>query len=78
MELYFNCQTLADFEAKEQLCCNLLGLPNEGASHYAKPLIDIYGNHWLIINSEVASILSETELETCKEFNEIELPENKI
>ena len=78
MELYLNCNTLANFEDKEHLCCELLGLPNEGAEHYAKPLIDINGNHWLIINNEVQSILSEAELAQCVEFSTIQLPENDI
>lgn len=78
MEIYFNCKTLAKFNQKEKLCCALLGMPNEGATSYAKPLIDVNKNHWLIINNEVASILTEDELATCKEYNEIELEQFSI
>jgi hypothetical protein len=78
MELYFNCKTLTTFNKKEKLCCELLGIPNEGATHYAKPLIDINGKYWLLINSDVQFILTEAELATCKEFNEIELQTETI
>ena len=74
MELFYNCKTLTTFNKKEKLCCDLLGIPNEGATHYANPLIDINGKYWLLINNDVASVLTESELATCKEFNEIELP----
>lgn len=78
MELYFNCGTLENFIAKEHLCCGILGLPNEGATHYAKPLIDTNNNHWLIINSEVSSILTEEELVQCVEFSNIQLSVNSL
>lgn len=78
MELYFNCKTKTKFNNKERLCRDLLGLPNEGAEIYAKPLIDINGDYYLIINNEVASIITETELAACKEYNEIKLEQNDI
>lgn len=75
MGKYYNCKTQSNFEQKEQLCCQLLGLPysDDSTINYAKPLIDINGDYWLIINDEVISVLTESELNSCVEFSEVPL-----
>ena len=71
--LYFNCGSLANFEAKEMQCRELLDLPNatNGTYGWASPLTDVNGDNWIIVYENVLSLFDESKL---KKYDEIQLP----
>ena len=49
----------------------LLGYASDGAETYSKPIIDVDGNYWFLVNQEVSSLV---ELLDCVLYEEIKLP----
>lgn len=73
--LFFNCGSQAAWEEKNQAANVLLGLGNAGADNYSNPIVDANGDHWFVVNPEVAELV---DLSSCKEFSEIILPETSL
>lgn len=68
--LYFKCASKAQFETLNQSAAKLIG-----SDSYQQPLVDASGDYWLIVNSEISSLVN---LEACVNFNSIVFPSNLI
>jgi hypothetical protein len=76
---FYKCATIAEFKLLDTKCCVLLGLPNDEATDdYANPIVDINGFNWLVVNTDVASLFTESEINAMVQYDEIVLPINKI
>jgi hypothetical protein len=76
---FYKCKTLAEFKILDTKCCVLLGLPNdEDTIDYANPIVDINGFNWLVVNTDVSSIFTESEILAMVQYDEIVLPINPI
>ena len=76
---FYKCATLAEFKLLDTKCCELLGLPNDEATNdYANPIVDINGFNWLVVNPEIASLFTESEILAMVQYDEIVLPSNNI
>jgi hypothetical protein len=72
---FYKCKTLAEFKILDTKCCVLLGLPNdEDTIDYANPIVDINGFNWLVVNTDVSSIFTESEILAMVQYDEIVLP----
>tara|TARA_R110000868_G_C10402597_1_gene721489 strand:+ start:268 stop:525 length:258 start_codon:yes stop_codon:yes gene_type:complete len=72
---FYKCATLAEFKLLDTKCCVLLGLPNdEDTNDYANPIVDIQGFNWLVVNPDISSLFTESEILAMVQFDEIELP----
>jgi hypothetical protein len=72
---FYKCLTLAKFKELDIKCCELLGLPdNESTNNYANPIVDINGFNWLVVNPDVASLFTESEINAMVQYDEIILP----
>ena len=71
---YFKCTSALHFDQMNSLAAaEFTKITGEQCDKYALPSIDKHGNYYLIINSDIAGILSESELANCVEFSEIPL-----
>ena len=76
---FYKCATLAEFKLLDTKCCELLGLPNDEATNdYANPIVDVNGFNWLVVNPEIASLFTESEILAMVQYDEIVLPINNI
>jgi hypothetical protein len=76
---FYKCKTLAEFKLLDDKCCKLLGLPNDEATNdYANPIVDINGFNWLVVNTDIASLFTESEILAMVQYDEIILPINPI
>jgi hypothetical protein len=76
---FYKCATLAEFKLLDDKCCKLLGLPNDEATNdYANPIVDINGFNWLVVNTDVSSLFTESEILAMVQYDEIVLPINPI
>lgn len=72
---FYKCATIAEFKLLDDKCCVLLGLPNDEATNdYANPIVDINGFNWLVVNTDVASLFTESEILSMVQYDEIILP----
>ena len=72
---FYKCATLAEFKLLDTKCCELLGLPNDEATDdYANPIVDINGFNWLVVNTDIASLFTESEIDAMVQYDEIVLP----
>ena len=71
---FYKCSTLAKFNSLQANCCTLLNLPNTATSNYAKPIIDINGFNWFVVNTDVSSLFTEAEILAMVQYDEIVLP----
>jgi len=72
---FYKCATIAEFKLLDDRCCELLGLPNnEDTNDYANPIVDINGFNWLVVNTDIASLFTESEILAMVQFDEIVLP----
>jgi len=72
---FYKCLTLAEFKLLDDKCCVLLGLPNDEATNdYANPIVDIQGFNWLVVNTDIASLFTEAEIDAMVQYDEIVLP----
>jgi hypothetical protein len=72
---FYKCLTLAKFKELDTKCCVLLGLPNnEDTIDYANPIVDINGFNWLVVNTDVSSLFTESEILAMVQYDEIVLP----
>lgn len=72
---FYKCATLAEFKLLDDKCCKLLGLPNDEATNdYANPIVDVNGKNWLVVNTDVASLFTESEILAMVQYDEIILP----
>jgi len=72
---FYKCKTLAEFKELDDKCCKLLGLPNDEATNdYANPIVDINGFNWLVVNTDVSSLFTESEILAMVPYDEIVLP----
>jgi hypothetical protein len=72
---FYKCATLAEFKLLDTKCCVLLGLPNDEATDdYANPIVDIENKNWLVVNTDVASLFTESEILAMVQYDEIVLP----
>lgn len=72
---FYKCLTIAEFKLLDTKCCELLGLPNDEATNdYANPIVDINGFNWLVVNTDVSSLFTETEIAEMIQYDEIVLP----
>jgi hypothetical protein len=76
---FYKCKTLAIFKELDTKCCELLGLPNdEDTIDYANPIVDVNGFNWLVVNTDVSSLFTESEILAMVQYDEIVLPTNTI
>ena len=76
---FYKCLTIAEFKLLDTKCCELLGLPNDEATNdYANPIVDVNGFNWLVVNPDVASLFTESEILAMVQYDEIVLPINNI
>jgi hypothetical protein len=68
--VYFKCTNKAQFDSLNSEAAQILG-----TDIYQQPLIDSSGKYWLIVNSEVSSLVN---LEACVEFENIVFPSNDL
>ena len=72
---FYKCLTIAEFKLLDTKCCELLGLPNDEATNdYANPIVDVNGFNWLVVNPDVASLFTESEILAMVQYDEIVLP----
>ena len=72
---FYKCASIAEFKLLDTKCCELLGLPNDEATDdYANPIVDINGFNWLVVNNDVASLFTESEILAMVQYDEIVLP----
>ena len=72
---FCKCATIAEFKLLDTKCCVLLGLPNDEATDdYANPIVDINGFNWLVVNPEISSLFTESEILAMVQYDEIVLP----
>ena len=72
---FYKCKTLARFKELDTKCCEFLGLPNdEDTIDYANPIVDINGFNWLVVNTDVSSLFTESEILAMVQYDEIVLP----
>ena len=72
---FYKCLTLARFKELDTKCCELLGLPNnEDTIDYANPIVDINGFNWLVVNTDVASLFTESEILAMVQYDDLVLP----
>ena len=76
---FYKCLTIAEFKLLDDKCCKLLGLPDDEATNdYANPILDVNGKNWLVVNTDVASLFTESEILAMVQYDEIVLPSNNI
>ena len=76
---FYKCASIAEFKLLDTKCCELLGLPNDEATNdYANPIVDINGFNWLVVNNDVASLFTESEILAMVQYDEIVLPIDPI
>lgn len=76
---FYKCSSISEFKLLDTKCCKLLGLPNDEATNdYANPIVDINGFNWLVVNPEIASLFTESEILAMVQYDEIVLPSNNI
>jgi hypothetical protein len=76
---FYKCKTLARFKELDTKCCVLLGLPNDKATtNYANPIVDINGFNWLVVNTDVSSIFTESEILAMVQYKDIIQNNNNI
>ena len=76
---FYKCATIAEFKLLDTKCCELLGLPNDEATDdYANPIVDINGKNWLVVNTDISSLFTESEIAAMVQYDEIVLPINPI
>ena len=76
---FYKCSSPAEFKLLDTKCCELLGLPNDEATNdYANPIVDINGFNWLVVNNDVASLFTESEILAMVQYDEIVLPIDPI
>jgi hypothetical protein len=76
---FYKCKTLAKFKELDTKCCELLGLPNdEDTNDYANPIVDSDGNNWLVVNTDVSSLFTESEILAMVQYDDIVLPTNNL
>ena len=76
---FYKCATIAEFKELDTKCCELLGLPNDEATNdYANPIVDIEGYNWLVVNTDISSLFTESEILAMVQYDEIVLPNNNI
>lgn len=73
--LFFNAGSKSAWEELNQKANELLGLASDGADNYSNPIIDKDGNHFFVVNPEVAELI---EIAECVEYDKIIFPSNKI
>lgn len=61
--LYFKCSSKANFDQLNSQAALLIN-----SDSYQQPLVDASGEYWLIVNSEVSSLVN---LEACVSWDEI-------
>lgn len=72
---FYKCLTLVKFKELEGICCELLGLPNnEDTNDYANPIVDINGFNWLVVNTDIASLFTESEILAMVQYEDLILP----
>lgn len=72
---FYKCASISEFKLLDTKCCELLGLPNDEATDdYANPIVDINGKNWLVVNTDVASLFTESEILAMVQYDEIVLP----
>jgi hypothetical protein len=72
---FYKSLTLAEFKELDTKCCELLGLPNnEDTNDYANPIVDVNEFNWLVVNTDVASLFTESEILAMVQYDEIILP----
>jgi len=72
---FYKCATIKEFKLLDTKCCELLGLPNDEATDdYANPIVDINGKNWLVVNNDVSSLFTESEIAAMVQYDEIILP----
>jgi hypothetical protein len=76
---FYKCASIAEFKLLDTKCCELLGLPNDEATDdYANPIVDVNGKNWLVVNTDVSSLFTESEILAMVQYDEIVLPINPI
>lgn len=72
---FYKCSSLANFNVLEKKCCAILGLPNnDSTNRYANPIVDVNGKNWLVVNTDVSSLFTESEILAMVQYDEIILP----
>lgn len=73
--LFYPCSSKTNWQGLEKQANTLLGLPNEDRETYSKPLIDIDGKYYFVIQPEVSELV---DLSLCVPFDSIEFPPVKL
>ena len=71
---FYPCKSEAEFENLDTQACELLDFPNAGALDYCNPIIDKYGKYWFTVNPEVTSLFTQSQLDSCVQYEDIPMP----
>ena len=76
--IFYPCSSAIEFETLDTQACELLGYPDAGATDYCNQLVDINGIIYFTVNIEVLSLFTQSQLDTCIQYENIVLPSNSL
>jgi hypothetical protein len=72
--IFYPCSSSVEFEDLDTQACELLGYPDAGATDYCNQLVDINGIIYFTVNIEVLSLFTQSQLDTCVQYDQIVMP----